>query len=274
MSAHLFQPQSGTECCGICGEPRSFHPSPTIPGEAMTPTQDRAVGEAELFTPPFSVFESPTTGHFRVIDSKDYGASPAFADPLYAQWLCDRLNAAPAPVVDEREAFERSTGESREMLRLAENGDYRYSWFQQQWRGFQAGAAWQARAAHPTAGDARVREAFEAAAVICEKIRDGYGPPVSFDISYGVADECARAIREASSTPTAPGDGLTDRYVLGKALAKLDGVALVEIKSTVGNPDNANAWRKYLGRADDLTASLTHPPSADGGETDREKETK
>lgn len=50
----------------------------------------------------------------------------------------------------------------------------------------------------------------EAAAKVCEQIRDGYLPPVAFDISYGVADECATTIRALtppqSATP-APGDG-------------------------------------------------------------------
>lgn len=46
------------------------------------------------------------------------------------------------------------------------------------------------------------------------------------------------------------------RLLLATALAKLDGITLIEINSTVGDPDNANAWRKYLGRADDLNGLL------------------
>jgi hypothetical protein len=163
-----------------------------------TPTQDRAVGEAALFKPPFSVHES-TEGHFRVIDSEDHGASPAFVDRRYAQWLCDRLNAAPAPVqaepfayayryqehrgtvirfnhgetingahpietiplyvhpaapapvVGEREAFERWAGDRGfDLARCNENRDQylipRTSGF---WRAWREGAAWQARAAAP-----------------------------------------------------------------------------------------------------------------------------
>lgn len=42
------------------------------------------------------------------------------------------------------------------------------------------------------------------------------------------------------------------RQGLAKGLALLDGVTLQDIKSTVGPEEDANNWRKYLGRADDL----------------------
>lgn len=44
------------------------------------------------------------------------------------------------------------------------------------------------------------------------------------------------------------------RETLARHLAALDGITLQEIKSTVGPPEDANNWREYLGRADDLLA--------------------
>lgn len=47
------------------------------------------------------------------------------------------------------------------------------------------------------------------------------------------------------------------RECLAQGLAALDGVTLHEINSTVGPAKDANNWRKYLGRADDLLAHLS-----------------
>lgn len=42
------------------------------------------------------------------------------------------------------------------------------------------------------------------------------------------------------------------RESLARHLAAIDGIRLQEIKSTVGPAEDANNWREYLGRADDL----------------------
>lgn len=53
---------------------------------------------------------------------------------------------------------------------------------------------------------------------------------------------------------------MTDRWTrndLAKGLAMLDGVTLVDVRATVGDPKDATDWREYLGRADDLMAHLS-----------------
>lgn len=50
------------------------------------------------------------------------------------------------------------------------------------------------------------------------------------------------------------------REDLAVGLAALDGIVLRRIKSTVGPSDDANNWREYLGRADDLMAHLSAAP--------------
>lgn len=56
---------------------------------------------------------------------------------------------------------------------------------------------------------------------------------------------------------------LTAAYVafsrdrLAHHLAMLDGIRLQDIRSTVGPAEDANNWREYLGRADDLLAALS-----------------
>lgn len=47
------------------------------------------------------------------------------------------------------------------------------------------------------------------------------------------------------------------RNDLASGLAMLDGVVLHQVKSTVGDPQDANNWREYLGLADDLLAHLS-----------------
>jgi len=51
------------------------------------------------------------------------------------------------------------------------------------------------------------------------------------------------------------------RENMAKWLAALDGKTLHDIKSTVGDPADANNWREYLGRADDLMSWMpaAHP---------------
>lgn len=47
------------------------------------------------------------------------------------------------------------------------------------------------------------------------------------------------------------------RDSLARHLAALDGIRLQEIRSTVGPAEDANNWREYLGRADDLLAFIS-----------------
>lgn len=47
------------------------------------------------------------------------------------------------------------------------------------------------------------------------------------------------------------------RQALAFNLAALDGVDLLDIHSTVGPANDANNWREYLGRADDLLALIS-----------------
>lgn len=47
------------------------------------------------------------------------------------------------------------------------------------------------------------------------------------------------------------------RDSLAVHLAMLDGIRLTEVRSTVGDPEDANNWREYLGRADDLLAAIS-----------------
>ena len=49
----------------------------------------------------------------------------------------------------------------------------------------------------------------------------------------------------------------TSRDSLARHLAALDGITLHEIRSTVVDPQDANNWREYLGRADDLLAFIS-----------------
>lgn len=44
-------------------------------------------------------------------------------------------------------------------------------------------------------------------------------------------------------------------------LAALDNITLHDIRSTVGPAQDANNWREYLGRADDLLAALSEEMS-------------
>lgn len=47
------------------------------------------------------------------------------------------------------------------------------------------------------------------------------------------------------------------RNSLARHLAALDGITLQGIRSTVGPADDADNWREYLGRADDLLAAIS-----------------
>lgn len=47
------------------------------------------------------------------------------------------------------------------------------------------------------------------------------------------------------------------RDSLARSLAALDNVILQDIRSTVGPEADANNWRYYLGRADDLLATIS-----------------
>jgi len=47
------------------------------------------------------------------------------------------------------------------------------------------------------------------------------------------------------------------RDSLARHLAAVDGIRLLEIRSTVGPAEDANNWREYLGRADDLLATFS-----------------
>lgn len=47
------------------------------------------------------------------------------------------------------------------------------------------------------------------------------------------------------------------RDSLARHLAMLDNIRLQHIRSTIGLADDANNWREYLGRADDLLAALS-----------------
>lgn len=49
----------------------------------------------------------------------------------------------------------------------------------------------------------------------------------------------------------------TTRESLARHLAALDGIRLQDIRSTVGPAEDANNWREYLGRADDLLAFIS-----------------
>ena len=51
---------------------------------------------------------------------------------------------------------------------------------------------------------------------------------------------------------------------MAKGLAALDGIVLLDIRSTVGPAQDANSWREYLGRADDLMAHLSLASPAQG----------
>jgi Lar family restriction alleviation protein len=48
-----------------------------------------------------------------------------------------------------------------------------------------------------------------------------------------------------------------NRDNLARHLAALDGIRLHDIRSTVGPAEDANNWREYLGRADDLLALIS-----------------
>jgi hypothetical protein len=64
---------------------------------------------------------------------------------------------------------------------------------------------------------------------------------------------------DALSNPEAQAAPVAEwtRTDLAKGLAMLDGVTLLDIHSTVGPAADANNWREYLGRADDLMAHLS-----------------
>lgn len=47
------------------------------------------------------------------------------------------------------------------------------------------------------------------------------------------------------------------RDSLARRLAALDGIRLQDIRSTAGPAEDANNWREYLGRADDLLAFIS-----------------
>ena len=51
------------------------------------------------------------------------------------------------------------------------------------------------------------------------------------------------------------------RTSLARHLAALDNIRLQSIRSTVGPAEDANNWREYLGRADDLLAALSEEMS-------------
>lgn len=48
-----------------------------------------------------------------------------------------------------------------------------------------------------------------------------------------------------------------NRDSLAVHLAMLDGIRLTEVRSTVGDSEDMNNWRGYLGRADDLLAAIS-----------------
>lgn len=47
------------------------------------------------------------------------------------------------------------------------------------------------------------------------------------------------------------------RDSLARHLAALDGITLLDIRSTVGPAEDATNWREYLGRADDLLSMIS-----------------
>ena len=51
------------------------------------------------------------------------------------------------------------------------------------------------------------------------------------------------------------------RDSLARHLAALDGITLLDIRATVGPEEDANNWREYLGRADDLLAAISEEMS-------------
>jgi len=55
----------------------------------------------------------------------------------------------------------------------------------------------------------------------------------------------------------APTFETVSRDSLARHLAAVDGIRLLEIRSTVGPAEDANNWREYLGRADDLLATFS-----------------
>jgi hypothetical protein len=83
-----------------------------------------------------------------------------------------------------------------------------------------------------------------------------------FSPSYQGGKEHLRkvAAQIAALSPTVSGEAepvAWTRDDLAISLAALDGIVLHEIRSTVGAPEDANHWREYLGRADDLMARLS-----------------
>jgi len=74
---------------------------------------------------------------------------------------------------------------------------------------------------------------------------------------YAKMIEMARSAGALEPAPAGEPVAWPSREHLATHLADLDGVRLQEIKSTVGPVEDANNWRKYLGRADDLLAKVS-----------------
>lgn len=71
----------------------------------------------------------------------------------------------------------------------------------------------------------------------------------------GTLTEAAK-LRAACTPPDTAAIREQVRLSVARVLAYLDGIILQQIKSTVGPEEDANNWRKYLGRADDITNVL------------------
>lgn len=68
---------------------------------------------------------------------------------------------------------------------------------------------------------------------------------------------CYQRIRSALSAPLPAQRETWTREDMAYGLAEQDGIYLMDIRSTVGPSEDADNWREYLGRADDLMAHLS-----------------
>lgn len=133
--------------------------------------------KVEPFKGPFSA-EPYDSARWFVADGLRRAVSPLISKEA-AQWLCDRLNAAPArdaaPIVGEREAFEAWASDNIDRLIAAHLGvDETTQFGKRIAASFLCAAAWNARAALPSGGGAReaaVIDALEIAQAADESYR-------------------------------------------------------------------------------------------------------
>jgi hypothetical protein len=82
---------------------------------------------------------------------------------------------------------------------------------------------------------------------------------IAFLRTYGPQSPVMRRALDAAeaepSAPVAPEDDT--RCERAKALAEVYGIALQDVRSTVGAPEDANNWRQFLALADDGWTPLT-----------------